>query len=168
MDLTNPTLCVIGAFSSSVMALWCTQESIMALWVLSKKCYGIMKDPRAPLKQKWFYPVTPLEIVNQVNPGHEFTNSASFKDSLSLLACIHALTEQICETIKKHLGQISKKMYEKTVRSLSFLPFTKPFWPTNRQNLMKHEWWSHIVVPKCFLWKSRVIGLVEDVLSNPF
>ena len=44
MDMTNPKLCVIGVFLSSVMALWCTfhkkalwrygcsQKSVMALW----------------------------------------------------------------------------------------------------------------------------------------
>ena len=35
VDPINSTLCVIGVFSSSVMALW----------VLSKKRHGVMKDP---------------------------------------------------------------------------------------------------------------------------
>ena len=55
MDPTNPKLCAISVFfvqRYGVMVCF-SQESVMALWVLSKKRYGVMKDPRpSPLELK--------------------------------------------------------------------------------------------------------------------
>ena len=53
MDPTNPTLCVIGVFVSSVMALWCTFHK-KALWrygCYEESRYEVMKNPPPrPLK----------------------------------------------------------------------------------------------------------------------
>ena len=50
MDPSNPTLCVIGVFFVQHYGVikYFSQESVMALWVLSKKRYGVMKDPLPP------------------------------------------------------------------------------------------------------------------------
>ena len=50
MDPTNPTLYVIGVFSSNVMALWCTflKKALWRYGCFQKMRYGVMKDPPRP------------------------------------------------------------------------------------------------------------------------